>query len=433
MAYSPTSQFRWFQDVTSGNSFDHWGIDNVEITCGGLVSHVLWNTGDTTYSIVVYPDSTQNYWVMIYDTLYNAKDTVPIIVHQIPTPEFSVNTPICSESDSVVFKHTGIAGPSADFYWTLSGGLSINSHGPGPYILDSLPAGDYMAMLNVNDHGCNSDIDTMWFSVYQKPLVSFSADLTKGCDPIIVSFTNNTYPIDNHYVWEWSDGSSDTNRHQTHYFPYIASDSAYTVTLKATTDLGCYGEYTINNFIAVYPNPEADFLADPDSFNYTGTVIPPVQFNDLTTFDPVSWAWDFGDGTTSNEQNPSYVYNEAGYYLVHLKVVTEYGCEDTVSYLVKVIQELGDSLVFPNVFTPNGDGVNDYFEIDKLEPDHYLGRELVVYNRWGKKVFESNNYLNQWDGAGAPDGTYFFIFRYSFAFASTLEEKEVSGSVTILR
>ncbi|MBE0640563.1 MAG: hypothetical protein IH599_00925, partial [Bacteroidales bacterium] len=81
MAYSPTTQFRWFQDVTSGNGFDHWGIDNVEITCGGLISHVLWNTGDTTYSIVVYPDSTQNYWVKIYDTLYNATDTVPIIVH----------------------------------------------------------------------------------------------------------------------------------------------------------------------------------------------------------------------------------------------------------------------------------------------------------------------------------------------------------------
>ncbi|HRY98297.1 MAG TPA: gliding motility-associated C-terminal domain-containing protein, partial [Bacteroidales bacterium] len=312
-------------------------------------------------------------------------------------------------------------------------GLTVPGNGPGPYLLDSLPAGDYWVMLNVTDHGCNSDIDTLWFSVYQKPLVSFSADLLKGCDTIVVNFTNNTYPIGNHYMWEWSDGSSDTNRHQTHYFPFNPSDSAYTVTLKATTDLGCYGEYTIHDYIAVYPDPVADFLADPDSFNYTGNFIPPVQFNDLSLWEPVEWTWEFGDGNTSNEQNPSYTYTEAGYYFVVLRVVTEYGCEDTVKYLVKVIQELGDSLVFPNVFTPNGDNVNDYFTIDKLEPEHYLGRQLVVFNRWGKKVFESSNYLNQWDGAGAPDGTYFFIFRYTFAFASTIEDREVSGSVTILR
>ena len=433
MAYSPTTRFRWFQDVTSGNGFDHWGIDNVEITCGGLISNIVWNTGDTSYSIVVYPDSTQNYWVMIYDSLYNSTDTVSVIVHDIPTSEFTVNTPICSESDSVVFDYTGNAGGNADYYWTLSGGLSISGHGPGPYTLDSLPAGDYMALLNVNDHGCNSDIDTAYFSVYQMPLVSFSADLLKGCDPIVVNFTNSTYPLGNYYRWEWSDSTSDTNRHQTHYFPYNPNDSAYSVTLKAITDLGCYGEYTINDFIAVYPNPDADFLADPDSFNYRGTVIPPVQFSDLTSFDPVTWYWDFGDGVTANEQNPSHTYGQSGYYMVNLKVITEFGCEDTISYLVKVIQELGDSLVFPNVFTPNGDGINDYFKIDYLEPEHYLGRQLVVFNRWGKKVYDSNNYLNQWDGEGAPDGTYFFIFRYSFAFASTLDQKEISGSVTILR
>ncbi len=431
-AYSPNTQFRWYQDLTSGNTWDHWGIDNVEITCGGMETNVLWNTGDTTYSIVVYPDSSQSYIVTVYDSLYNSKDTVDVIVHQIPSSDFTLNTPICSESDSVIFEYTGNADASAEFFWTLSGGLRIQGHGPGPYILDSLPAGEYMAMLNVNNHGCNSGIDTMYFSVYQKPLVSFSADLIKGCDPITVNFTNNTFPIDIDYVWEWSDGTSDTARHQTHYFPYNPNDSAYSVTLKATTDLGCYGEYTIEDFIAVYPNPEADYTADPDSFHYQTDILP-IQFTDISTFDPISWLWDFGDGNTSNEQNPEYTYTEPGYYTVLLTVETEFGCIDTISYLVKIIRELGDSLIFPNVFTPNGDGINDYFEIKNLEPEHYLGRQLVVFNRYGKKVYESNNYLNQWDGAGLAEGTYFFIFRYQFAFTTVSEEKEVSGSVTILR
>lgn len=242
MAYSASTQFRWYQSINSSNAWDHWGIDNVDITSGNLNTNVLWSTGDTTWSVVIFPDSTGPYVVTVYDSLYNSKDTVDVIVHQIPNADFQVNTPICSESDSVIFEYVGTADASAEYFWRIDGGLSISGHGPGPYILDSLPAGDYMAMLNVNNNGCNSEIDTNYFSVYQKPLVSFSADMIKGCDPITVSFTNNTYPINTNYVWEWSDGSSDTNRDQVHYFPYNPNDSAYSVTLKATTDLGCYGD-----------------------------------------------------------------------------------------------------------------------------------------------------------------------------------------------
>lgn len=85
-------------------------------------------------------------------------------------------------------------------------------------------------------------------------------------------------------------------------------------------------------------------------------------------------------------------------------------------------------LVFPNVFTPNGDGVNDYFVIKNIET--LLLRKLVVVNaKTGQKVYESNNYQNNWDGANVPDGAYYYVLE-------TKNEGEIHtfyGTVQILR
>lgn len=66
------------------------------------------------------------------------------------------------------------------------------------------------------------------------------------------------------------------------------------------------------------------------------------------------------------------------------------------------------NLVFPNVFTPNGDGFNDLFEIKNLE--NASNNRLVVINANGLKVFEANNYQNNWDASNAPDGAYYYVF-----------------------
>ena len=81
---------------------------------------------------------------------------------------------------------------------------------------------------------------------------------------------------------------------------------------------------------------------------------------------------------------------------------------------------------FPNVFTPNGDGVNDKFEIVGLKP----GKEnkLEVFNRWGKKIYESTNYKNDWDGENYADGVYYFIFTLPQGIA-----EPTHGTVTIMR
>ena len=105
-------------------------------------------------------------------------------------------------------------------------------------------------------------------------------------------------------------------------------------------------------------------------------------------------------------------------------------------------------LKIPNIFTPNGDGINDYFIIDNdpsggnknnkernLEygnynplNDYYLRTKLSIFNRWGRIVYRSEDYKNDWDGGNLPDGTYFYVLECVGEYE---EYVRYEGSVTI--
>ncbi|MBP5495714.1 MAG: gliding motility-associated C-terminal domain-containing protein [Bacteroidales bacterium] len=84
-------------------------------------------------------------------------------------------------------------------------------------------------------------------------------------------------------------------------------------------------------------------------------------------------------------------------------------------------------LSIPNLFTPNGDGVNDYFVIEGLE--QYTDPNLVIRDKSGRIVYQSNHYRNSWDGGNCPDGVY----SYEFTFAYNGIENQAVGKVRIMR
>jgi len=123
--------------------------------------------------------------------------------------------------------------------------------------------------------------------------------------------------------------------------------------------------------------------------------------------------------------NPLATPIEATSYSVY--ALNAYGCEEVASVFVDVIEDIQAY----NVFSPNGDGINEYFEIRNAER---FPRMLVeVYSRWGDQVFSTVGYGsgNEWDGTvrgkEAPLGTYYYIIvPYPGA-------KPISGNVTIIR
>lgn len=89
----------------------------------------------------------------------------------------------------------------------------------------------------------------------------------------------------------------------------------------------------------------------------------------------------------------------------------------------------GTTLFIPNLYTPNGDGVNEAFEIKGLEL--FAQNDLVIVNRWGNEVYKANNYQNNWVGTGLNEGTYYYILRVKESAGS--EWQIFKGYITLIR
>lgn len=133
-----------------------------------------------------------------------------------------------------------------------------------------------------------------------------------------------------------------------------------------------------------------------------------IRFSDESLGKVNAWQWSFGDAGQSVQQNPLFVFSEAGTDSVTLRVVNrESMCEDLSDPFIVVVRE--SELEVPNVFTPNGDGVNDEFRVAYKSLKKF---KMVIYSRWGRKVFDSTDPARGWDGKvggkiGAP-GVYFY-------------------------
>ncbi len=154
----------------------------------------------------------------------------------------------------------------------------------------------------------------------------FSADTTAGCDPLVVSFTDESSGNIASWQWSFSDGQSSELQNPTMTF---TGEGYYSVTLVVTEDgTGDTDTMTVADMIHVVANPHASFQVGD---NNTGCIPLDVDFTDLSTSndgDITSWSWDMGDGSILSDQNPTHTYTSSGIYNVHLQVTTEYGCVD---------------------------------------------------------------------------------------------------------
>ena len=133
---------------------------------------------------------------------------------------------------------------------------------------------------------------------------------------------------------------------------------------------------------------------------------------------PYTYNWSNG----SDEQSPEDL--SAGIHTVTVSDMNN--CEARQEVVIEA-EEASDIPVATNSFSPNGDGINDYWVIGNLEL--YPDNELVIINRWGNEVLTVSNYRNDWDGSDLGEGTYFYILKVKVCD----EDKILDGYVTILR
>jgi len=141
-------------------------------------------------------------------------------------------------------------------------------------------------------------------------VADFSGPPTSGCIPLTVSFTDaSTGPVTS-WSWDFGDGGSSTAENPSHQY---TSPGNYTVSLTVTSAT-CNDTETKTSYIAVSDVVTANFSGTPTS----GTAPLTVNFTDLSTGNPTSWSWNFGDGGSSASQNPSHIYTAEGTYSVTL-------------------------------------------------------------------------------------------------------------------
>ncbi|MEI8201430.1 MAG: PKD domain-containing protein [Bacteroidota bacterium] len=412
---------------------DQWAIDNGYIFSWDLnldpnllpvgwqysvpIDTVMWTgpyifaLNDTSAVIKPPVGNNYNYTFTLVDAFGCHYDTTFLVnVLTQPIVNLGPDTAICA--GQIIELNGG--GVGTNYTW------STGATGPDSIIYVNTPDLYWVVANNSNGNISCIASDTINILMHPSPVAAFSANPHNGCEPLTVNFTDNT--LDTTVVlwnWDFGDGSNSTAHNPTHTY---MTPGTYSVSLHVKTAYGCEDNIVINNMITVYDVPEVSFVADPTVIDVNGTI---TFTGSCSVPNVASWSWAFNDGNTASGQVVTNTFTVDGTYTVTLTVTTTDGCVKTYSSTVTVEPEF----LFPNVITPNGDNTNDKFEIKGLLPGR--NNTFVVYNRWGKKIYEKGSYDNSWTGEGAADGVYYYIFTWhSMSKDADLSH---SGSVTIIR
>jgi len=254
---------------------------------------------------------------------------------------------------------------------------------------------------------------------------SISADRSTGCDSMSVEFTlNTTLQLDDYTSVFWDFGDGDTAINVLNVSHLYLSPGSYTVKcLLNGTDL-----IEESNFITIGEMPYADFIFKDSSINETEY----RYFFKAAYYNPgegvtIDYEWQFPDGSSVYDSIAMYDFMEEGIYEIFLSLTHESGCVDSISRSIPVYRELKP----PNVFSPNGDMNNDYFEVATHGDYLYTFR---VFSRSGTQVHFSKSNKVIWDGRTTggrevPAGVYFFVIESE----DTPTETQVSGFVHLYK
>mgnify|MGYP001024871312 CR=1 FL=1 len=209
----------------------------------------------------------------------------------------------------------------------------------------------------------------------------------------------------------------------------LKKTGCYDLKLKTITAHGCESIRNYPCFVEVWPNPIAEFTYTPTHPNINE---PGVEFRDLSS-GADSLFWIISTGDTLSEMNFHYQFpnEDSGTYFVKQFVSNNYGCADTTAMRVKV--EFETTFFVPTGFSPNGDGLNDFFGPVGFG---FEEREfhMQIFNRWGELVYETTDITAPWDGTIngvlADAETYAWTIYYSTK--SGLRQIE-RGQVNLIR
>lgn len=368
--------------------------------CAGETAWVVFNIQNAQSPLQInYTDGTNNYTinnVVDGDTLFlnptatttynfepltlllnccgnpNALSTT-IVVNPLPQISINANETVVCSGESIILTASG----ANSYSWT---------HGTAngqSFVPDT--SGIYTA-TGTTTNGCSSS-GSIYITVNSNPIITIDNPIFVACegDEIVYSALGA-----NSYSW---------NNGITNGVGFIAQAGATTYTVIGTDVNGCVGTTQITLTVDVMPTAIGEA-------SVTTGVAPLVVNFDNFSINATSYFWDFGNGSTSTSSGMvETTYTTGNTYTVYLTAFNG-ECESTWSEQIDV--ESGEiTIILPNVFTPNGDGQNDYYTIISENVADISG---TISNRWGNVIYSFNSPDFQWDGSDAVDGVYFISY-----------------------
>ncbi len=371
---------------------------------------ILWSNGWTDSIQTVSVDTTTTFWWYVTDQcgLDTVWGTVTINVPIYPPILLDVHdVMIKCPGDQITIgaSASGGSGSGYSITWnnwsTISDSLTVSPNNTTTYTVQATD-------------GCNSDTATATIKVTvpdYPPMQIWTSDDQHICPGDILDLWVATVGGTGVYTYQWNPGGQGDDTLSV----YPQEPTAYTITV---TD-EC-GNSISEQILVDMQSPEAEF-----SHEYLTTDI--IQFENLSSKDAVIFDWDMGDGSEYSEENPQHSYNTEGEFIVSLVVTNEWGCQDSTQHIIRPPMKLW----VPNAFTPDANGLNEFFEIKGMGVKKF---NLYIFDRWGEMIFSSDNIDIMWDGKYrgevVPEGVYIFKI---IAHGYNKDKIERVGHVSVIK
>ena len=385
----------------------NYTIDGTAYTVNSAVSPMSLGTSEGDYELVNISDA---------NCTDLANDVDAIIINPAPVVDAGADFINC-ENDPITLTATG----AQNYQWdnNVVNGVSFIPTATATY-----------TVIGTDPNGCQ-DTDAITVTYEALPVVSFVADLVSGCEPLPVLFTNTT-PSSNLVDCQWNFGDGNTGSGCNNIANVYNNGGLYDVSLTTTSINGCENQITYTDFVYVENTPLPSFVP---SLTTVLSLDTEVSF-DNTSIGAVNYIWDFGDNSAIvTDENPIHEFpgEETNSYYVTLYAYSPLGCVDSTTTVIQVNEEV--IFYIPNTFTPDGDEFNQLFQPVFTAGFDPYDFNMIIVNRWGETVFETNDATIGWDGTYLgrvmQDGTY--TWKIEFKTISTDERMTVNGHVNIIR
>jgi gliding motility-associated-like protein len=365
---------------------------------GPSVVTYTWSTAAQTANITVQPTTAgiTTYTIAVTD-INNCSNAAVATLTTNPLPNITINatsTSVCSGSSATL---TASSTSTLTYDWNNTGSNT------NPIVVSPVNPSNTYTAVGTDANNCEAS-QTVVITVNAAPVsqtISGNTFVCKGymASPTVLSAPNPGY---------WTGPA-----------PSTATVSANSTTANITKG-GVYTLHTVNGcgdatstFTVTADSVVAGFTANPTN-GQTPVTVSYTNTSTAMTGNTLTYLWSFGNGASSGSINPTEVFTGVGTFQTLLIATDNNSCKDTASIYITV-SDVPTVIVIPNVFSPNGDNINDQFFIKGTGISNL---ECRVYDRWGLLLHQWEGLDGYWDGrakngSNCTDGTYFYLITYS--------------------